>query len=953
MSDESKTANEEALDRQAHASAQRRLVRELFEAALDLPPEQRLDFVRSKCADADVVCEVESLLGHEQRAGDEFLMPPSAAAWTNLPGEPRAIDAFIGARVGAYTIKALIAEGGMGAVYLAEQDRPRRDVALKIMTDGFWSRSARRRFEFETEILGRLHHPNIAQVYEAGVADVFPLPKGQGRGEGRPPLEREVTLERESLLVPPPAPVARVHYFAMEYIPNARPITAYCDEKSLGLSDRLHLFREVCDAVHYGHQNGVIHRDLKPDNILIDAHGHVKVIDFGVARATDCDVAATMNTEAGQLIGTLAYMSPEQCAADSQAIDTRSDVYSLGAVLFELLTGGLPYDVSHLSVPSATRVICEQPPARPSDVAARITANRRAVAPPPPPVMNVAQQPPPVNVAQPPSAVMDVAQPPSAVMNVAQPPSAVMDVAQPPSAVMNVAQPPPAVFPRSTGFQPVKSPSPIRQDHSADAEALAARTDSRRFGILATRLRGDLDTIILKCLEKDRNKRYHSVAALADDVERYLRREPISARPPTRWTKTMRWVSQHPVAMTAAACLVTAASTVALTGLGVWYIGLRPDQIVCYRDGMPITKNSEPGRADEARLVTIADKLLHRWGGEAGSIAFAEFMARPARFGGGDVAAIGYTESSSGPYGKSLCVFDVLAERNRPIWQGKIQQWEVLKKLVQKRSIDAHDFAPCVGIAADVFPGDDYPGDELVVKFGTRFSQRIIRIYDLRGALLFETWHDGSAGWCESLCDAGTLVFAGDDHQRGWDDEGNATTPAAAPLVVFAIRPTPDSINRLDFLNSNENLALLASGRGPPWLAWYKWVYAGNDGPVRGGECSITLQKPIRGDMWRIVQLDIRLNYASGIACISWEIDEYGNELPGTRTADETYKRALAAGERLPDPNSFHLRDVPPDGDLRPAASSQPAGAAPSTPPDSTVTLPTEPQREGELPVEP
>ncbi len=288
-------------------------------------------------------------------------------------------------RIGAYHVRSVIASGGMGTVYLAVQEHPRRLVAVKVIKQGIASRTALKRFEYEAQILGRLRHPNIAQVYEAGTHDA---------GEGDVP------------------------FFAMEYIPNAKPITEYVNSKAMSTTERLRLFTKVCEAVHHGHLKGIIHRDLKPSNILVDSAGQPRIIDFGVARAIDSDLAVTtLQTEIGQLIGTLQYMSPEQCAADPNDLDVRSDIYALGVVLYALLTGHLPYDLTGRPVFEAARVIREEIPSRPSS--------------------------------------------------------------------------------------------------------------------FDTGLRGDVETIILKALEKDRDRRYGSADDLRSDIESYLEGNAISARPPS------------------------------------------------------------------------------------------------------------------------------------------------------------------------------------------------------------------------------------------------------------------------------------------------------------------------------------------------------------------------------------------------------------------------------------
>ncbi len=243
--------------------------------------------------------------------------------------------------IGRYRILRLIGEGGMGLVYEAEQDAPRRTVALKIVRAGLPSRKARERFERESEILGRLHHHGIAQIYDAGAAEMR-------RADGS---------------------ATRVPFFAMEKIDGAT-LLDHVEARPLDDRGRLDLLARICDAVHYGHEQGVIHRDLKPGNILIDASGEPKVIDFGVARATDSDVAiTTLRTVGGQTLGTLAYMSPEQVTGDWRAVDRRSDVYALGVIGYELLSKRMPYDLTGLMLPEAVQTIRDVAPPRLSSIA--------------------------------------------------------------------------------------------------------------------------------------------------------------------------------------------------------------------------------------------------------------------------------------------------------------------------------------------------------------------------------------------------------------------------------------------------------------------------------------------------------------------------------------------------------------------------------------------------------
>ena len=306
--------------------------------------------------------------------------------------------------IGRYRILRLIGEGGMGAVYEAEQDHPRRTVALKIIKSGMASPELLRRFEQESQALGRLQHPGIAQIYEAGTVDT---------GFGPQP------------------------YFAMEFIRGQSP-REYAEANHLNARDRLQMMVKICDAVHHAHQRGLIHRDLKPGNILVDETGQPKILDFGVARVTDSDSRATQQTDMGQLIGTLAYMSPEQALADPLDIDTRSDVYSLGVILYELLSGRLPYTISK-KVHEAIQAIREEDPARLS-------------------------------------------------------------------------------------------------------------TSNRTF-------RGDIETIVAKALEKERERRYASAAEMAADIQRYLNDEPIIARRPSASYQLQKFARRNKAFVTGVAAV--------------------------------------------------------------------------------------------------------------------------------------------------------------------------------------------------------------------------------------------------------------------------------------------------------------------------------------------------------------------------------------------------------------
>jgi eukaryotic-like serine/threonine-protein kinase len=303
---------------------------------VELPADQRAAWLEENCAgDPELRARLEQLLAADEGSSAWLSPQPSLEVLLETP----ASSLTPGAQIGPYRLVEVIATGGMGTVWRAEQSQPRRMVALKTLRADIPGNEALKRFRAEAELLGHLRHPGIAQVFDAGTVTV----------DGR-----------------------EVPYLTMEYVEGSRNLLESARERDLDRRARLQLFADVCDAVHHGHQRGVIHRDLKPGNILVDAEGRPKVIDFGLARALDPAVlgVSLAHTRAGEIFGTLPYMSPEQIAGSLFDVDVRSDVYALGCILCELVTGQPPIDVGGLALPEVGRRIADEPPRIPSTLPA-------------------------------------------------------------------------------------------------------------------------------------------------------------------------------------------------------------------------------------------------------------------------------------------------------------------------------------------------------------------------------------------------------------------------------------------------------------------------------------------------------------------------------------------------------------------------------------------------------
>jgi len=455
----------------------------LFDAAMDLPPEQRAAYLDQACGEDTALRQrIESLLkASESQCG--FLDPPTD------PGLRPALHPTVppiekpGDRIGRYKLLQQIGEGGCGMVYMAEQEEPVfRRVALKVIKLGMDTQSVIARFEAERQALALMDHPNIAKVFDAGATET-----------GRP-------------------------YFVMELVRGIK-ITDFCDEKKLSPGARLDLFIQVCQAVQHAHQKGIIHRDLKPSNILVsvnDGRMVPKIIDFGIAKAASGQKLTdkTVFTAFEQFIGTPAYMSPEQAVLTNVDIDTRSDIYALGVLLYELLTGKTPFDPKELlsiGLDEMRRTIRETEPLRPSTRVSTLSGQE---------LTTTAQR---------------------------------------------------------RGLEAPK---------------------------LASELRGDLDWIVMKCLEKDRARRYETANGLAMDIQRHLENEPVVARPPSAVYRFRKLVRRNKLAFVAAGAIAGAL----LIGLSVstWMFfaekAARQRAVAAERDQMLLRQQADIARTNEATL---------------------------------------------------------------------------------------------------------------------------------------------------------------------------------------------------------------------------------------------------------------------------------------------------------------------------------------------------------------
>ncbi|MCK4873467.1 MAG: serine/threonine protein kinase [Phycisphaerales bacterium] len=692
-----------------------------------------------------------------------MLSPKQAQALAPDLLKDDADDADLPEIIAGCRIVRRIGKGGMGVVYEAQQEHPKRTVAVKLLRQDLFSRTAARRFDLEADLLAHLNHPGIAHIH------------GTGTHEGTP-------------------------YFIMEYIPGGRDLIDYAQHAGLSLREKLKLFASVCDAVHHGHQKGVIHRDLKPANILVDESGQPKIIDFGIARVTNADLAVTtMQTDARAIVGTLQYMSPEQAdpptlppsapgsaggstsdRAKPQAagdIDIRSDVYSLGIILYELLTGQLPYNVTGSSLTQAAHTICETIPPRP-------------------------------------------------------------------------------------------------------------RTIERS-------LKGDIETIVLKALEKDREHRYQSASDLAADVRRYVNRQPIEAKPPTLWTNAMRCVMRHPLLTTAAACVLMMVTTIAATMTIVWYTNSRPHHIELTADHR------------EAWLRSYSGRILRTWGTPSPSgIMSAELVDDPHGTCRDGIALVTFPRCPGHRYSAHLCAFDAATHDDEPLWESRLEEADLPPQLIDSNH-KAVEFTARLCQLFDIFP--EIPGEEVLIVFQHGpGSDSVLRVVSMTGETLYQIAHPGNIIDAHWMPDSRLLVLYALNGEAFWSKRGFPDESSSLhPQVLFAIHPrivlSPSPAAWLD-PNNQESCAD---------LVWYKCIlppaFANAWRSETGGD-ALTLPSPSYA--WdRFFKLTLRPIGYWDAAC-SWVVTDEGIVVQDSRVQSNAYR--MLDDPAIPPASLFRLDDLPP-----------------------------------------
>jgi eukaryotic-like serine/threonine-protein kinase len=464
---------------------------------------------------------------------DDVTSAPGIPSAASDPAQVTPGSASHPERIGPYRILQVLGQGGMGVVYLAEQEEPiRRRVALKLIKLGMDTRDVVVRFEAERQALALMDHPNIASVFDAGATP-----------DGRP-------------------------FFVMEYAPGV-PLTEYCDAHRLGTQERLELFIKVCGAIQHAHQKGIIHRDLKPTNVLVveqDGRPVPKVIDFGIAKATDQRLTErTLFTAHGLLVGTPEYMSPEQAELGAVDLDTRTDIYSLGVMLYELLVGDLPFSSTQLREAGYTellRIIREEEPTRPST---RLTTA------------------------------------------------------------------------------------------GGTANHMAERRHSK-VGTLAQELRGDLDWITLKALEKDRARRYATVSELAADLTRYLKNEPVVARPPSVRYRMQKFVRRNRLAVTASGVVAIAVLAGLVVSSALYVRAERARGEAVTQRAEAVTQRAEAVRQRSEADTQRAQAEQRR--AEADSAKIAEALARAQEASQRSVAEQALATAESNLYVNNIALAD-------------------------------------------------------------------------------------------------------------------------------------------------------------------------------------------------------------------------------------------------------------------------------------------------------